>query len=401
MSKTKGDVASFLLTGALFLTYIASLHPWFFWGVGNWIILFGLLVIMGCFVLFPNFFSRVNVRGEVLLLLLFALVFQYRTVNFFGIVFLVISFLFIGFVLALRNDVKVLLLQRLTKWLACFLFVSLLFWILHQLGIKQPSAFVEYVQDGNTLYTYTNYYWFMIDNRSVDSLLPRFSSVFLEPGHLGMATSLLLAANGFNIKNKYSFIILVVTLCTFSLAAYVILFLGKLFQLFVERYKYRMVVLFTFILLIIGSWFFAAIHNNGDNILNNYIFSRFELTGDEDIIAGNNRFSADFEYYFEMFMRSSDKWLGIGSEYDGTSWDGGNAGYKVFIVQYGLIGTFFVLLFYFALLRGRFSWGGLALVGLFLISYLQRGYPFWMCFLITVILGVQCKYNDKQIRIDS
>ena len=125
MSKTKGNVASFLLTGVLFLAYIASLHPWFFWGVENWITLFGLLVIMGCFVLFPNIFSRENFRGEVLLLLLFALVCQFRTSNFFGIVFLVISFLFVGFVLALRNDVKVLLLERLTKWLACFLFVSL------------------------------------------------------------------------------------------------------------------------------------------------------------------------------------------------------------------------------------------------------------------------------------
>lgn len=393
----KNDVILFFLTGVLFLATMTALHPWFFWGGENWIVLFCLLAIIGIFLWAPNMFSKKNIQGEVLILLLLSFVCEYRTANILGFVFAFICFLFVCFILALSNDVKVELLDGMTKWLACCLTISLLAWVLFLIGVKLPNAYAEYIQNENVLYTYTNYYFFMVDSRFVDSLVPRFSSVFLEPGHLGMITALLLATNGFNLKNKYNLIIFIVALCTFSLVAYVILFLGKLFQLFVEKRKHRLAVLLVFLFLVLGSWFFAVIYNNGDNIVNGYIFSRLELTGDEEIITGNNRFSADFEYYFEMFMRSSDKWLGIGNEFNEAFWGGGNAGYKVYIVQNGLIGTFFVLLLYFSLLRGRFSWGGLALVSLFLISYLQRGYPLWLCFLIIVICGIQRKYNDMQI----
>lgn len=392
----KNNVILFLLTGVLFLVSITSLHPWFFWEGENWIVLFCLLAIIGVFLWASNVFSKKNIRGEVLILLLLSFVCQYRTANILGFVFALISFLLVCFVLALSDDVKVELLDRMTKLLSLFLLPSLLCWLLYLMGLNfLPSSYVEFIQSNGEPYTYTNYYLFMVDNRFVDSLVPRFSSVFLEPGHLGMATSLLLAVNGFNLKNKYNLIIFIVTLCTFSLAAYVILFLGKLFQLFVEKRKHRVAILLVFLFLVLGSWFFAAIYNKGDNIVNNYIFSRFELTGDEDIIAGNNRFSADFEqYYDEIFMSSSNKWFGLGNEYGKMVWDGGNSGYKVYIMQYGLIGALLVVLFYFSLLHGRFSWGGFCLICLFLISYLQRGYPLWFCFLLSAILGVQRKYID-------
>lgn len=392
----KSKLSIIILTGVFFVAYIVSLHPWFFWGVENllvFLLLFGLFV---AYLVYPSIFGKTSFSCLSFVLLVLCFLNQSRTSNFLGYIYTSLCIVFFLGVLLLQNEYRITLLDNLTKLLSLFLLPSLLCWLLYLMGLNfLPSSYVEFIQSNGEPYTYTNYYLFMVDNRFVDSLVPRFSSVFLEPGHLGMATSLLLAVNGFNLKNKYNLIIFIVTLCTFSLAAYVILFLGKLFQLFVEKRKHRVAILLVFLFLVLGSWFFAAIYNKGDNIVNNYIFSRFELTGDEDIIAGNNRFSADFEqYYDEIFMSSSNKWFGLGNEYGKMVWDGGNSGYKVYIMQYGLIGALLVVLFYFSLLHGRFSWGGFCLICLFLISYLQRGYPLWFCFLLSAILGVQRKYID-------
>lgn len=393
----KSTVAIFILTGIFFIAFIVALHPWFFWGYEDWLVCFCLLGIFFVFSFCPEAFDRRYNRIAFFLLFLCYLN-QYKTSNINGLVFAHISVLFVGGILALRNEYKIILLDNLSKLFSLFLLPSLCLWILYLFGFKfLPASYAEFVQFNGQSYTYTNYYFFMIDNRFVNSVLPRFSSVFLEPGHLGMTTALLLAANDFDLKDKYNRIILAVSLSTFSLAAYVILFLGKLFQLFINKYKHRLLVLFVFVVLFIGSWLFAAMYNNGDNIVNSYIFSRFELTGDEDIIAGNNRFSADFEqYYADVFMTSSSKWLGIGNEYGKMVWEGGNAGYKVYIVQNGLLGVLFVVLFYFSLLCNQFSRGGLLLICLFLISYLQRSYPLWLCFLLPVICGVQRKYINQK-----
>ena len=51
-------------------------------------------------------------------------------------------------------------------------------------------------------YFYDNYYFFLFNNDTDRLPIPRFSSIFLEPGHLGMITTFLIYANQFDLKGK-------------------------------------------------------------------------------------------------------------------------------------------------------------------------------------------------------
>ncbi len=393
---SKSKITLNLVVGVLVLASLTSLHPWFLWGVENMMILFCLFCLGGVFLIKPSIFDWKHVSYLSIFLLFVCFVYQSGFGNIFGLFVAIIQACLATFILAIHDDYKGEMLNKITKCIVWILLPSLFGHILYVINIPLPSSYIEYVNDaGEVRYMYYNFRLFMIGTGLVDSFFPRFSSVFLEPGQLGMFTSLLLAANKFRLANKYNLLLFIITLCTFSFAAYIIMFLGYLFQLFTEKHKYRFVVLISFLVTVNISWFVAITYENGDNIVNEMIFSRLELSGDDKLIEGNNRFSEDFSMYFSHFMQSSNKWLGIGSDaYGQMYWRGGNAGYKVYIVQYGLLGVFLILSLYFSFLRNRFSQWGCGLVVLFLISYLQRGYPLWICFLTVVILGI-CRMNDK------
>ena len=55
---------------------------------------------------------------------------------------------------------------------------------------------------------------------------PRFQSIFLEPGHLGMISSLMLYMIRYNMRSWQGIIIFLSSLLSMSLAAYMLLFLG-------------------------------------------------------------------------------------------------------------------------------------------------------------------------------
>jgi hypothetical protein len=81
-------------------------------------------------------------------------------------------------------------------------------------------------------------------------------------------------------------------------------------------------------------------YNDGNNLVHDLIVLRMEI--DDGEMAGDNRVTGGFEADFDSYIESSD--ILFGRKYEITGF--GNAGYRVFFYDHGIIGTLLLLLFY-------------------------------------------------------
>jgi hypothetical protein len=317
-----------------------------------------------------------------------------RGSNINGYIGVLIMAMPIIFVLLLKDEIKIDLLRFLTSAMALLLFISLCAWILFLAGVQFPYSAVNF---NNGQYWYNNYYFFLYDLNPY-FIIPRFSGAFLEPGHLGMITSLLLYANHFNLRRKEVLVLLVATIFTFSLAAYILLIISISVFLFSKSKKSVLYITIWFGFLIIGYIFFTKL-NNGDNIVNNLIIERLQI--DDGNLSGDNRFSESMDSYFEGYIKSEDVYTGIGTAKYELLNLGANAGYKVFLVQHGIIGTSLLFLFYLSLVFAYKSKEAVFFLLIYILSFSQRAYALWECELLIFITAVSLfkikNRNEKQV----
>lgn len=222
------------------------------------------------------------------------------------------------------------------KALGGFLLVSYPFFFLYLIGFPLPNSDLQF-NDG--FYYFSNYYMFLVDDRTIFSIFPRFQSVFLEPTYLGSTTALILFTQRGCWKKWYNVSILSGLLLSFSLAGYVFLFIIVFLNLWINREKIISKVIATLFVfgLIIGV---AFVYNDGDNMLHNFILLRMEV--DDGEFVGNNRVTANFDKEFDGYISSAD--VVFGRDYDYSV--SGDSGYKVFIYDYGILGAIFLFIFY-------------------------------------------------------
>jgi len=204
---------------------------------------------------------------------------------------------------------------------------------------------------------------------------------------LGMIGSFFLFANHFQVRRPAVLIILIATLLSFSLAAYILLLFSLAFFLIIHARK-AFVSLFVFIVLLFtAGYLFANVINDGNNIINTLIIERLKVENGQ--IAGWNRFSDDFNYYFAEFVKTNKVFFGIGSlAFLEMEWIAGNAGYKVYIVRHGLFGVFLILMFYSMFVVHRTTKMGVSLLLVYMFAFVQRAYPMWEVQLILFITAV-------------
>ena len=230
----------------------------------------------------------------------------------------------------------------------------------------------------------------MIDQRSFLEIFPRFHSVFLEPGHLGSACVLLLLTQYGNWKKWYNIILLIATLMTFSLAAYVLLTITIFLNLWLQG-KDVLYKLLTVVLMLTVVTIASFYYNNGNNLLHDLIILRLEVYDGE--MVGNNRTSEDFETEFDNYITSSDVLTGRDMPKDIS----GNSGYKVFIYENGFIGLVLVLLLYVSSMWYATNYK--ALIATYIIAvlaFIVRGYPLWYSNFIP--LYIMAYMNKNEIR---
>lgn len=262
--------------------------------------------------------------------------------------------------------------------LATFIVVSLLCWILYLLGFN--LNYVEIDTDGRVL---KDYGLFLRNHE----LIPRFQSLFMEPGHLGTISALMVYIKKYNFKSFACLTFLLASLFSLSLASYLLLFIGFIIKILSSSdTKKRNILLY----MIAFSFFIGILayisYENQDSILYQKVFSRLEFKNGQ--MVGNNRYSRLFEAYYETRMQSLDiTLLGMGEDFRFDSFPG-NAGYKVYIIVNGIISGILLLLMYLSLTAPYKSFYIYGLLFLNFLSFLQRAYAHTYFFIILFILAL-------------
>lgn len=280
--------------------------------------------------------------------------------------------------------------------------------LIHLIYIVKPFAGLP-IQFGNSMtYIFYNYFFVIELARNTLEDTIRFQSVFLEPGYLGTLLCFLLYCDRYNFKDTYTKIILCSLILSFSLAGYVISFLGYLIYrrlIGTNISKYIGIIVFFSAL-----YLFASTYNNGDNILYKRIFYRLQFDDDKGI-KGYNRNGYITDYYYDQVISSDRIFYGLSSEeirlINGDS-DGyvdetnklHGAGFKLYVVQHGLVPVILYFLFYYFLIiasgvRRKYSFGFLILI---VFTFLQASYPNSYSWLIPFILGINSRKPLLKIR---
>ena len=374
----KRDIAIALFTIGIAINIFASIHVMYFWMIEAYCPFVTMPLFIMSVLLSRSTHTPIFTRTDFLLPTLLSLIVQYYQclVNAQNIVpFIISTASLCMFYCMFRIDKEIAekSLTKICKVFAGFLIISILFFFLHFIGVNLPNVSVE---RGN--YSYTNFFFFLLDDRELwNILIPRFNSVFLEPGHMGTTIIMLLATQIGKWKKWYNVVLFVALLISFSLAAYCLGVMLLFLRLWMLRRKIVLKVLglVSFLGIIVGGSF---VYNDGDNMLNNLIVMRLEVSDTGDDFKGNNRVSEDFEKEFESFLGSSDVLFGREMDYEG--W--GNSGYRVYIYDYGMAGFALFLLFYFFAFRtGRDIRAITTAFVLAMTNFWIRGYPMLFAFL--------------------
>lgn len=285
-------------------------------------------------------------------------------------------------VFSLKDDYKIKLIKVITNFFGGLLGISLIAYIINLIFNFPPYGVL------NKPFGYDDYYNYIIFIIPCKFLIPRFSGPFIEPGHMSILCCFILYANRFKFKEiKILYVFLIAILFSLSLAGYLLLVVATLLSI---RIRLKTIIIscfvgITLILTITQFW------GGGDNPVYEMIFKRLEYD-DKKGVSGNNRTKYGTDDYFDKMFKSDQCIIGIGAkkyaEFQENNILGG-AGYKVFIIQYGVIGTFLILLYYLTIaLAAKNQFYALSFLLLLSICFLQRSYPEWMAWMIPYICSI-------------
>lgn len=342
----KSDLAFMLTFLGMLIAFWGSLRVWFFWPLGA-------LYSIPCFFIFALSFAISNNCKEKIfelnkqqIISLFFFLFQIYVIivnkkNINALTVSIFDSFVIAILVALKPKYQQLLGLRMSM-LHGFIFIFSISWyLLYIVGIPLPNTTIA-SSDG--VYTLSNYYFFVIDTNATE-LFPRFRSIFMEPGHVGTVCALLLYTQSGKWKKWYNILMIVALIMSFSLAAYVLFVIVIFGNMWIQR-KHILPKILVIVSLLAAIGIGAYFYNSGDNMINNLIVSRLEVS-DDGKLAGDNRVTESFEGQYNDFMKSGD--ILTGRDYTVEKFGFGNSGYRVFIYDYGLLGVLFCILFYIAL----------------------------------------------------
>lgn len=289
------------------------------------------------------------------------------------------------------------LLAIWTKIYAIVLLVSFIAWPLAFAGIL-PSYGIINLDGSNDSYYFQNHILCLVNLNIIDADVLRFSSVFLEPGHVAMIGAFTLYANHFDFKKWTTWIILIISMVTLSLAGYVLIAIGFLMVRLQKSNTLKNLATLVGASIVIAIIYFAAVsYNNGDNLVNIMIVERLQ-PDEEKGISGNNRFYGQTDMVFDSFLTSSDLFTGISREkYQSYVADAtvAGAGYKMYLLEMGLLGTLLALFSYLLIAKKavnkRFIYD---FILLFIIAFLQRAWPMQPVWLYLFIFATSVETGE-------
>ena len=372
------------------------MYPWFIWYISDiYIVILGALISVTYSLLNKQQFGitkqyKITKKNLFLSLLLIATIgWNIIHSNIYGVIGQLFFLITILLLVNAKDELKADIFKFITNGMAILVGISLLFYILFIIGIPLPHTTLPVSDLG---YGGPNYYAFTLTQDITQFY--RFKSIFAEPGHLSMGLIPLLYVNRLNLKNKSVLVLFIAELFTLSLAGYITLITSICIFSFSHYNSHRYATILLMISIFFSVFLFARL--NEDSVLNKAIVARLVYDETKGTIAGDNRSKIHTDISFDHFVKSSDFLFGLDyKKYLSATY--GSAGYKVYMIKYGLIGTILVFLFYlsYALFHRKYEIFGLLLIIMMLLY--QNGYPFWISIVLTYILGISILFNEQKI----
>ena len=332
----------FILFGAVFILFFSALDPWFFWD------------------------SREIVNG----------------ISFIVLIYISFKYKFSFLKKTSINKCAIILYCIILLWMdgiKSFISPSFYINIIILTWIPFPHTYVEY-----SVYKYDNYYFFLFNLNFINQIIPRFSGVIIEPGHLSMVSALLLYCNGMKLNKRVNLMLLIFIIFSFSLSGYILYITAYFYnQLIIKKvWKQFAIISMIFAFIVIP---FTLQYNGGDNAINQLILARLEFEDGE--MSGNNRNAEGFELFYKKNIKGEKLLLGIGNE-KWSKIDYTNCSYKSFICANGLVGLFMLILLYICFIAPYSNKYTICLLLLYIMSFWQRPYALMRYELFIFILGI-------------
>lgn len=288
----------------------------------------------------------------------------------------------------LPMDYKEDLLKFTTKWYSILISIALvIYWASLIISVPSIGTFVHPPYP-----PYLNHVFYIETTDSYTSFM-RFNAFFLEPGHQSILSTFMLMANRFRFKEcPWLWPLVLAVLFSLSLAGYLLCIIGYSI-LKINSISKGLVMTAACTVVVIG----AINWSGGENALYELIISRLEKDESQGI-KGNNRFFNDTDFVYSRALKQGKIFVGVK---DTANMDlVGGAGYKIFIINYGLIGVLLTLLIYLSLIPKnpdyRYTIGFLIVISL---CFLQRAYPVWYSWLFPYVMGIYIAKGEKQREI--
>ena len=385
ISKTRISRISLYLVSFIML---CSMKPWFVWN--SPIILYILVVL---FILTRLIFVRSINKKYCFLLILCFIVYTVVDVPHINDVKRFVEYIFrhlscVSLVILFLSEERASLIKIFINLYAGVLLLSLIIYFIVILGVPVYSYEVP-ISDPYYSWGFRNCLFLILPMPSLPYY--RFQSIFLEPGHVGMISSLILYTIRYNIKSWQGIIILLSSLLSMSLASYMLLFLGMIIYKLSLGNFFKTITLFLMIIMTC-TLIYSFLPNS---YFSQAILLRLEYDKDKGFI-GNNRTTEGFEYYYDnKFYKTESVLWGIGSDLGDISDKGGNSSYKVFIVQHGILGLVLLALFFVTIALYSKSPFIKGLLLLYAASFWQRPYALWEVELFLFIsIALLVKQNE-------
>ena len=108
-------------------------------------------------------------------------------------------------------------------------------------------------------------------------------------------------------------------------------------------------------------------------------------------MVGDNRVQEGMQAEYETFLLSSDIFLGKNFE---REW--GGAGYKIYLLDYGLVGLFFVAVFYIISLYSPNKRAYLSALILGALNFAVRDFPLWYAYYLPLLCNSNLCFPEPE-----
>lgn len=393
------DFAFAIYILAIVITFFSTWTAWFTWklhGVHQFLCSF---LIATSFIFSRTLSRPIFSRKDYLYPLGAFAVYYYLSVllrgaNVFGLLNATCSIIVFGSLFALERKELIRIGNLLAKTTGALLVPSIFFYLIYLTGRSLPHY---HVKCPFADYSFENYTFFMVVDNDTFTLIPRFTSYFLEPAHLAMGCIVLLTAQIGQWNKWYNIALFTATLLSFSLAGYVFLAIVLVGAAWMKG-KAVIGKLIALAVVMLGIGIGSMFYNQGDNLVNTLIVERLAVDSDGKM-AGDNRVTNSFLREYEKYIGTSRAILGEGGD-KMERFGFGNAGYRVFIYSNGLFLT--VLLFcVFCVIasRSREKRARVLFWTIHLVSFIPHAFPLRFYFFtpLYVLLhrGVMTKDDEK------